>query len=63
MLLRLSSTSPFHVRGRPRCCEVASNDVYVVPLGDFPELAQELFCDSSPLRGRVAQVKEASVRQ
>ena len=56
-LARLSSASPFHFRGWPTCyVDVASTDAYVVQLGDFPELTQNHFRNSTPLRGRVAQV-------
>ena len=51
-LLRLNLPSKFAVG---RSVAVAPNDVCVTPLRDFPELAQELLCDSS-LRRCVAQV-------
>ena len=55
MLLRLSSTSPFAFTAGRRV-KITSNDVYVIELSDFPELAQKHVRNSSPLRSRVAHV-------
>ena len=63
MLLQIELNFTFSAFAEGRSVEVGCNDVYIVQLGDFPELTQKHFCNSSPFRGRVALVnRETCVR-